>query len=217
MNPLNSWLDADEVRRLANRLMKPVRNPAMTLSDIGFDEQFIGFAESSPARPNIPADPNTGEPELPTPVAKSPTPPPLPQPQPPVPSAGSLMDAARGPFLNRIQRFRDWMRQNFSATGVFLLDREGSVIFDESDHGRLHFLARSLAHASSRENAPTRNVHVKIGAGATLEVIPVETAYGRIILGAVVPQPLGTQAITAIDDALKQVATPPKRTASPAS
>ena len=77
------------------------------------------------------------------------------------------------------------MRHNFSATGIFILDREGAVVFDESHHGRLHFLARSLALASRRPGASAGNVHVKIGAGATLEVIPVETAHGGLVLGLV--------------------------------
>jgi hypothetical protein len=91
----------------------------------------------------------------------------------------------RGPFLERIRRFRDWMHQQFSASGIFILDREGAVIFDEGDHSRMHFLARSLALASRRPGASAGNVHVKIGAGITLEVIPVETPYGCLVLGAV--------------------------------
>ena len=92
---------------------------------------------------------------------------------------------------------------------MFLLDREGAVIFDESNHGRLHFLARSLALASRRPGSSAGNVHIKIGAGATLEVIPVETAYGCLVLGAVVPESLPPAAVTAVMEALCQVASPP--------
>ena len=120
-----------------------------------------------------------------------------------------IASTARGPFLDRIQRFRDWMHHHFAATGMFLLDREGAVIFDESNHGRLHFLARSLALASRRPGSSAGNVHIKIGAGATLEVIPVETAYGCLVLGAVVPESLPPAAVTAVMEALCQVASPP--------
>jgi len=48
------------------------------------------------------------------------------------------------------------------------------------------------------ESARTDPIDVKIGAGATLEVIPVETAYGCLVLGAVVPE------------ALAQVSAPPE-------
>jgi hypothetical protein len=120
--------------------------------------------------------------------------------------------SARGPFLDRITHFRDWMRHNFSATGIFILDREGSVIFDETSHGRLHFLARSLALASRRPGASPGNVHVKISAGATLEVIPVETAYGCLVLGAVVPESLTPSSVIAVMEALALVASPPPET-----
>ena len=183
MDPIYPWLDPAEVRRLADRLMRPNREPSVTVTDAGFDDGFVGYsAEPSPVQP---------------PPAAEPPPPP------------ETKTTARGPFLDRITRFRDWMRHNFSATGIFILDREGAVIFDESSHGRLHFLARSLALASRRPGASAGNVHVKIGAGATLEVIPVETAYGCLVLGAVVPESLPPASVVAVMEALSQVATPP--------
>lgn len=126
-----------------------------------------------------------------------------------LPSTVETPVTARGPFLERITRFRDWMRHNFAATGIFILDREGAVIYDESNHGRLHFLARSLALASRRPGATGRNVHVKISAGATLEVIPVETPYGCLVLGAVVPESLNPPSVSAVMNALLLVASPP--------
>lgn len=101
------------------------------------------------------------------------------------------------------------MRHNFSASGIFILDREGAVIFDETSHGRLHFLARSLALASRRPGASSGNVHVKISAGTTLEVIPVETPYGTLVLGAVVPESLTPSSVVAVMEALALVASPP--------
>ena len=196
MDPIYPWLDPVEVRRLADRLVRPGREPSVTAADAGFDDAFVGFATDAAA-----------------PVVQSPAPPPaMPAVSAEVPAptgfqaAGSLV--ARGPFLDRIKRFRDWMNQNFAATGLFILDREGAVIFDESSHGRLHFLARSLALASRRPGASAGNVHVKIGAGATLEVIPVETAYGCLVLGAVVPDSLAPASVAAVMEALSQVAAP---------
>lgn len=198
MDPIYPWLDPIEVRRLAERLMKPNREPTMVLADAGFGEGFVGYATGQVA--SLAATPPPVSPplrEAPVAVAQ----PPPQQPENPT--------TARGPFLDRITRFRDWMRHNFSATGIFILDREGAVIFDESSHGRLHFLARSLAIASRRPGASPGNVHVKIGAGATLEVIPVETAYGCLVLGAVVPEPLDPTSVRAVMEALSMVASPP--------
>jgi hypothetical protein len=53
------------------------------------------------------------------------------------------------------------------------------------------------------------NVHVKVGAAATLEVIPVDTPYGCLVLGAVVPCPLEPDAINEVMKALRIVASPP--------
>lgn len=192
MDPINPWLDPVEVRRLAERLMMPVPDSTVSVADAGFDEAFVGYASARPAAPTLPPPVVMARPE---PVRQ--------------PVSESIPSSARGPFLERIQRFRDWMRHHFAATGIFILDREGAVIFDESSHGRLHFLARSLALASRRQGASAGNVHVKIGAGATLEVIPVETPYGCLVLGAVVPDSLPPEAVMAVMEALSQVAAPP--------
>lgn len=204
MDPINPWLDPAEVRRLAERLMHPVKDPAAAVSDAGFDEAFVGYATARPApkgsAPGAPAPANsTATTDVP------PSPPPAFQ-----PVSETIPSTARGPFLDRVHRFRDWMRQHFAATGLFILDREGAVIFDESNHGRLHFLARSLALASRRQGTSAGNVHVKIGAGATLEVIPVDTPYGCLVLGAVVPEALQPTDVNAVMRALHQVAAPPQ-------
>lgn len=196
MDPVYPWIDPIEVRRMADRLMKPNREPGVTVTDAGFDEGFVGYGTDSVSRPH--------------------TPPPLPPAAPLMHETVAEVSAqpespfmARGPFLDRIKRFRGWMHQNFAATEIFILDREGAVIFDESHHGRLHFLARSLALASRRPGVLAGNVHVKIGAGATLEVIPVETAYGSLVLGAVVPESLSPVSVSTVMDALARVASPP--------
>jgi hypothetical protein len=223
MNTLNPWLDADEVRRMALRLIRPVREPAADIADAGFDEDFVGFTQPLPSSPALPQAAPAAVFETATsaaPVSHNPPIPPAP-PQPPAPLPTAVTEqavpkaeetsttAARGPFLDRIRRFRDWLESEFSAGGVFILDREGSVIFDESELGRLHFLARSLALASRRPGTSAANVHVKIGASTTLEVIPVETAYGCLVLGALVPEALPPASVSEVMTALAQVAAPP--------
>ncbi len=201
MDPVNPWLDADEVRRMAMRLMKPARDPEVQVTDAGFDADFVGFANERPASP-APIPPPPAPVSIPSPPAE-----PMKQPAPE--AAEPSPSTARGPFLERIRRFRDWMHREFSASGLFILDREGAVIFDESAQNRLYFLARSLALASRRPGTTASNVHVKIGAGTTLEVIPVETAYGCLVLGAVVPEALPPTAVSAVMAALAQAAAPP--------
>jgi hypothetical protein len=191
MDPLHPWIDADEVRRLAMRLMKAPREPEVSVADAGFDEGFVGFAANRPPAPAAAPPPAAPLPERVTP-----------------PAPESSPAAARGPFLERIRRFRDWMGGQFAASGIFILDREGAVIFDENGHNRLHFLARSLALASRRPGTTAANVHVKIGAATTLEVIPVETAYGCLVLGAVVPEALPPAAVQSVMTALAEITKP---------
>ncbi|MFT4177463.1 MAG: hypothetical protein QM627_12520 [Luteolibacter sp.] len=219
MDPLNPWLDPVETRRLAERLMMPLREPTVSVQDPGFDSVFVGF-EAMRAAPDSPPPATAENPSSPLPstvvpaavvASPSPTendePPPLPAHMaaaPPAPSATS----ARGPFLDRIHRLCEWLREHFSASDIFILDRDGAVIFDESHHGRLHFIARNLALASRRPGASADNVHVKIGADATLEVIPVDTPFGWLVLGTIVPNALTTRSVTAIKNAMLQVASP---------
>lgn len=226
MDPIYPWLDPIEVRRLADRLMKPTREPSVFVTEAGFDDGFVGFATAQSEAETAPfpaiAPPPVEQVTRPTFSPVTPPPPPVVEARPPVEPEKPIPQVhaenrttARGPFLDKITRFRDWMRHNFSATGIFILDREGAVIFDESNHGRFHFMARNLALASRRPGAPAGNVHMKIGAGATLEVIPVETAYGCLVLGAVVSEPLTPPSISAVMEALSQVATPPQDSPAP--
>lgn len=82
------------------------------------------------------------------------------------------------------------------------------MIFDESSHGRFHFMARSLAHASRKSTASGGNVRIKIHAGAHLELIPVNALSGRLLLGAVVPEALLPEDVAAVVEALMQAVTP---------
>lgn len=204
MDVVHPWLDPVEVRRLAERLLAPVREQAVPIQDAGFGEQFVGY-EPSAATPQ----PQPPSPVVPVAVVAPPVVVP-PEPAPAVVEVPAARNDGRGPFLDRMARFRDWLNRNFQAVGVFLLDREGAVIFDESGHGKLHFLARSLAVASRRPGGMPGNVHVKVGASATLEVIPVDTPYGCLVLGAVVPAPLEPDAIADVMNALRLVASPPQ-------
>jgi len=204
MDPVNPWLDPAEVRHLAELLLRPVAPARLSAADPGFDSSFVGFmsADAQPAaavQVVSPAPPQAPPREIPPLVGRivEETRPPQ-APQPPLPAP------ARTRFLERIQIFRDWLAKNFHATDIFILDREGKVIFDESGHGRLHFMARNLALASRGSG----NIHVKIGPGSILEVIPCETPYGRIVLGTIVPEALPANHVQTITEVLIQTASP---------
>ena len=127
----------------------------------------------------------------------------------PAPSAQSAPLKVRGPFLERMARFRDGLHGQFAAKGVFILDKDGSVIFDEGDHSRLHFMARSLAMAAKKSSDGPGNVHVKVGSTTMLEVIPIDTVFGRMVLGLLVEQPLASDSVVRIIKALQSMVAPP--------
>lgn len=180
--------------------MMQAKTPALpiTLADAGFDADFVGFASAqsveSPAPP-----PQNFSPE-PAPEAEVPTQTIRPVPAP-IFAETSLPD--------KIQQLRNWMRQHFAATDLFILDRDGAVIFDESKHGRLHFLARSLALTSHRAGASVGNVHLKIAADTIVEIIPADTTHGWLVLGALVSKPLSANSITAVIAELSKLSAPP--------
>lgn len=280
MDSVRSWLDPDEVRRLAQRLLVGRGEVLLPTTDTPFGAAFEGFAVSiDTAVPTVPrlaeqavappavvaVAPPAAAPVVAAPAARPPEPPPVeptrpvavppavpPEPPPPAPppvstrpvvavepvvpaapavvapvvpvepvepvapvapvepvGVGLPVVAPRGPFLQRVERLRDWLGTQFGVRGMFLLDREGAVIFDDGVSEKLQGLARSLAQASRAANGAGSNVHVKIGADATLEVIPAVTHYGPLVLGAVAPQAIPPKGVALVIDAIQRTAMPP--------
>lgn len=208
MDPLEPWVDAAAVRRLAEQLLADSHLPEVSAApDAGFGGDFVGFAPSSREALSVTVvSPPVMEDDAP---AK----PFLPEPAPPVGSPPDLQPPPgerRGPLLVRLGRFREGLVRHAGAQGVFVLDREGRPVMDDPAWGKLHFLARSLAQAYRPIEGQPGNVHVKIGANTVLEVIPVETPFGCLVLGAVVPRPLPARLVAEIATALRQAATPPE-------
>lgn len=219
MDLINPWLDPSEVRHLAEQLLRPTAPARVASVDLGFDTSFIGFTSGdlTAAIPNPPESPLVSWQQ---PIPLKPPVPTLPQvtqslenltssapslpaaspSQPPSEPSPSLPSRTRYP--ERLSIFRDWFAKEFQAAEIFILDREGKVIFDESGHGRFHFMARNLVTASHVSG----NIRVKIGPAAILEVIPCETPNGRLVLGALLPNALSAYHIHTISEALIQTA-----------
>lgn len=199
MDTINPWIDPTLVRQLAEKLIRPVEQSPIVTNDPGYDTSFVGFIDSDEPEQEI------------TPVISQPVTPPAPQivvapikqvviqtPQPvvkitPAAPATTLLDS-------RFQNFRNWLTEHFAAKEIFILDHAGTILFDESHHGRLHFIARDLILQAGQPH----NVRVKFGPAATLELIPCETPQGLIILGALFPNSLPKEQISSIRDAISQ-------------
>ena len=108
---------------------------------------------------------------------------------------------SRGPFLTRLKQFSETIRRERGAQAMFLIDDEGQILIDEVEDSRLVQVARTLANASNRANRQTSgaaaigNLNVKITTHSMLEVIPVESRYGLLILGVIFPAPIGSERV----------------------
>ena len=201
MDTINPWIDPTLVRQLAEKLIRPVEQTPIVTSDPGYDTSFVGFVDSDePAEEMVPVtQPVTQPVTSPAPSVVAPISEVVIQaPQPvvkitPAAPATTLLDS-------RFQNFRNWLTQYFDAKEIFILDHTGSILFDESHHGRLHFIARDLILQAGQPH----NVRVKFGPSANLELIPCETPQGLMILGALFPNSLPNEHIANIRDALSQ-------------
>lgn len=279
MDPLQPWLDAKEVRRLAEGLLAPPPEVEESAVDAAYGEVFEGFAtkgeaevangaDQAPksvttfehqkasssadvketlrsgdlekkAEPDEPAAAKTDSPfqisadqnHLETDIiaAKRNTqaddeapdqPPTSPSPDAKSESVSDeendeeLELKPRGPFLSRISQFSQIIRRDMGARAMFLIDVNGQILFDEVENPKLIQVARTLANASQRANrqsagaAAVGNLHVKIGASSTLEVIPVDSRYGLLILGVIFSGPIGALRVMQVADELHRTIEP---------
>jgi hypothetical protein len=114
------------------------------------------------------------------------------------------------PFVARLKAYGTWLREGIQAKSFFVTDREGGILIDEVQSPKLHQVARTLAQASRTANrqagaAAIGNLHVKIAPETVLEVMPVMTRYGPLILGIIVAQPLSGRNVETVARGLQQV------------
>lgn len=96
----------------------------------------------------------------------------------------------------RLAEIATELARETSAIGLFAVTPAGEVIFGEATHPEFHFGAKALAEASPAD--PARRVRWKIGATRHLELIPVQTRSGPIVLGTVVSKPIAFDRLVAI-------------------
>lgn len=162
MDPINPWIDPNETRRMAERLMRPSREPVVAPDETGFDDSFVGFSD------------------LPDGVAEFATPEPTPADQEPDASpAGPPPPDAGNPSLFSEQRAM--LRERFDAMASFMIDSRGALLFHEGGYESFHFLARESAKSGVKPTA----IRIKVGATAILEIIPIESDVGTNWLGVV--------------------------------
>jgi hypothetical protein len=110
----------------------------------------------------------------------------------------------------RLQAYGVWLREGIRAASFFVMDRDGGILIDEVQSPKLQQVARTLAQASRTANRQAGagaigNLHIKLSPESVLEVVPVTTRYGPLVLGIVVAQPISAGNIETVARGLQQV------------
>ncbi len=119
-------------------------------------------------------------------------------------------DGGAGSIIERLLPFGGWLHDALGSRSYFLLERTGEVLFDEVESEKLHHLARTLAQAAftAKRQAGTAavgNLHIKVRQGSVLEVIPVNTREGLLIMGILLTKPLLARQVEIAARGLQQV------------
>ena len=205
-DPINPWLDAEELKQLAESLLQGGNRPRQAATqDAGFGDGFEGFATPEARTPNnnmVMATPPARV--MATPPARVMATPPAqvmatpPAQVTPSPSINSEPSNAQyspvGPEQACLQ-FQADMQQQFGCSEIFILNREGHTVFGKETHPQFQFIARSLTKHAERRGLPKGHIHIKVGPSQTLEIIPVDLPNGGWVVGAVVPKPMQTPEI----------------------
>lgn len=253
MDPIDAWVDRDELRRMAKSLLASPQAPVPPPADASYGDEFVGYtSEGVEGRADGPPLPEETLPvpgprdESPNPdVVKSnarralaaardiaqrggmlekegseaaaPHPDEAGKPAPakltqvsPVTAPARSASPVRTPFVARLQAYGTWLRDGICARAFFVIDRDGGILIDEVQSPKLRQVARTLAQASWTANrqagaAAIGNLHIKIAPDSILEVVPVTSRYGPLILGVIVQQPLSTRNVEAVARGLQQV------------
>lgn len=193
MDTVRSWLDANEVRRLAEGLMEPSREKEISESDAGDNEKFEGYTdeETQPESDSI-ASPRAsvsnalaaarkvaeGSGMLQKSSAEV-------DPKQEIKKqvqALSLSDLEEAAILNHSGKWAE----KFGLNSLILMGKDQEVTFDTLDNKMLTQMARKLAKSTPKSG----NLFVKVGAEACLQVVEISTAYGSVTLGSLVVAPL---------------------------
>ncbi|MDA0765249.1 MAG: hypothetical protein O3A92_00290 [Verrucomicrobia bacterium] len=116
-----------------------------------------------------------------------------------------------GLFMDRLRAYGHWLHRSIAAKAFFVADREGELLIDEINSPKLLQVARTLAQASWAANRQAGSgpavgsLHVKLGAESVLEVLPVTSRYGPLILGIIVPSLLPAATVQVVGSSLERV------------
>lgn len=172
-------------------------------------ESPFRLAQEQPAQSASSAEIQHRRVVIPTPVAQA-----HPQVQPAQQTAIGTIPTASAPsgqpLARRMQAFGTWLKRSVPAEAFFVCDRNGEIISDEIGNEKLIKVARTLAHAASSAGRQVGDAgglsspFVKIGVDRVLQVIPKRSKFGLVVLGVIVPQVMGREAVSVIAQSLSK-------------
>jgi len=240
MDPIESWVDGPELRRMADSLVTRVpvvKDAARQNAEGPISELFEGFeaATAPEALRLVPRVTAAGEGKgrgvlaaarelaskgglLPPSGVDGEEPPArkvsgvAPSAAPPEDVTGASEGVTRVRLLKKLIPFGGWLQEALHSRSYFLLERDGAVLIDDTkaNSGELHHLARTLAQAAftakrQAGSAAVGNLHIKVEQDSVLEVIPVNTKGGLIVLGILLQEPLVPHLVETAARGLQQV------------
>ena len=250
MDPIESWVDVSELRRMADALLVHPDDAGGTCADpeeAPFGKQFEGFEAELGHTVKVSSDAVSGQSRGASKARDAlasarelarkggllggPSDPPreAAEEKSGAPSRalsaceeqGIVGDGGEGggegggdSIIERLVPFGGWLHDALGSHSYFLLERTGEVLVDEVKSERLHHLARTLAQAAftAKRQAGTAavgNLHIKIQQGSVLEVIPVNTREGLLIMGILLAKPLLSRQVEIAARGLQQVVDSP--------
>lgn len=194
MDPVQPWVDAEEMRRLAEALMASPTVIPKTIAEVGYSQEFEGYAGDAPTV-------TVGH-KLLDPVVAAIVEPAV-RSDPTQPMRADPLTFVKAPYAPRLRQYVEWVCSREPVLGMFLLNHDGKIVYDSGDHARYHFMARSLAQAAQRQQLA--HAQMKIGAGDLLEVIPVDVEVGQWVVGLIMNRSLTDGDVVILCQSLQQV------------
>jgi len=207
MDTVRSWLDANEVRRLAEGLMEPSHEKEIAESDAGYDEKFEGYTDSTVrSESDAVTSPRASVSNALATARK-------------VAEGSGMLQGSSGSIepeqedkkqaqpldLSELDQAvilshsKKWAEQ-FDLNSLILMAGDQEVVFDTLENKMLAQMARKLAKSTPKSG----NLFVKVGAEACLQVVEISTAYGSLTLGSLVVAPLSADRLVLLSAMVNQ-------------
>jgi hypothetical protein len=196
MDTVRSWLDAGEVRRLAEGLLEPVNAMEKGGEDAEVSASLASVTSALAAARKVaegsgmlqsPSEPDVGNGVEVESVSDS------------VTESTQVPDVQEFDPM-QILELSEVLAAQFGLRAMVMMASGGEVIFDTLGNSRLTVMARKLANAMPSEGC----LFVRVGAGTSLQVLPVSTGQGELTFGVIVSTALSSDEVGLLTEHISQ-------------